>query len=135
MSIDYLGVDLLDEFVREAKLRYPSARFVPAHEFVSGANRFDYVFASGTFNLKYLDDGDENEAYVFSLIEELFEVSEVEVGVDFMRSNVDFRQPGAHHQDPTTLAKFTEENLSRFYEIDASYLPYEFCCRISRVAK
>ena len=135
LSIDYLGVDLIQEFFDEAKVRYPGARFATAIEFVSGATRFDYVFASGTFNLKYFDNDNQNESYVFSLIADLFEFTSVEMVIDFMRTNVDYRQPHAHHQDPTNLSRFTEECLSRFYEIDASYLPYEYCCRVLRVAK
>ena len=132
LQIDYLGVDIVPEFIQEAKFRYPTQSFSCDSDFFLHASSFDYVFVSGAFNLRYIDDEERNEGYIFSLLSKLFDIAQVELVVDFMRTRVDFRQPEAHHQNLETLLEFAEKSLTRYFKVDASYLPYEYCLHLCR---
>jgi trans-aconitate methyltransferase len=132
LDLYYVGVDLMPEFIKEARRRHPHGQFFESQYFAPEEFQFDYVFASGTFNLKYFDDEQRNQEYVFSMLQMLFELSAVEMSVDFMRSNVDYKQQHAHHQNSAELFSFIEEKLSRYHASDFSYLPYEFCCKVFR---
>lgn len=132
LQIEYLGVDLVPEFIEVAKSRYPQQNFSCDPDIFPTASSFDYVFVSGAFNLMYFDDEESNERYVFSILSKLFNITQVELAVDFMRTDVDFRQPEAHHQSPRSLLKFAERSLTRFFTLDASYLPYEYCLHLFR---
>jgi SAM-dependent methyltransferase len=132
LQIEYLGIDIVPEFIQEAKARYPKQNFSCDADIFSRDVSFDYVFVSGAFNLRYFDDEDANERYVFSLMSKLFDIAQIELAVDFMRTDVDFRQAEAHHQNPTSLLQFTEKSLSRYFLVDASYLPYEYCLHLFR---
>jgi SAM-dependent methyltransferase len=52
-GFSYLGIDIVPEMVKQAKLKYPRARFEVADTCSLNA-KFDYVFASGslTFNVR-----------------------------------------------------------------------------------
>lgn len=50
IECDYLGVDIVPNFVQNAKKRYPNARFVEQNLFTRELDQqFDFVFASGLF--------------------------------------------------------------------------------------
>lgn len=54
IAVEYTGVDILEKMVAAARLQHPSARFIHADVFADdsvGADSFDVVFCSGTFNL------------------------------------------------------------------------------------
>lgn len=126
IAVDYLGVDIVEEFIDSNKTAHPTHRF-EKHESPSTIDQsFDVVLASGVFNLRYLSDSDENLKFVLGTVRELFKLSKFALTIDFMTTHVDFVQTDAFHMDPSFILHHAITNLSRRAVINHSYMPYEF---------
>jgi cyclopropane fatty-acyl-phospholipid synthase-like methyltransferase len=135
IDCDYLGVDMVDEFITSNREQMPSRRFQKITDISEIEGTFDVVLASGVFNLKYLPDETANMAYVQALIARLFEKADRALTIDFMTDLVDFRQERAFHPAPAEMLRFVASQLSRRYRIDHSYLPYEYCVTIFKTTE
>jgi cyclopropane fatty-acyl-phospholipid synthase-like methyltransferase len=130
IDCDYLGIDIVDDFIASNKEKIPNRRFQKINDISDIEGRFDIVLASGVFNIKYLDDDEANMTYVKDLITRLFEKADRALTIDFMTSFVDFRQDRAFHPDPSAVLEFVATKLSQRFRINHSYMPYEFCITV-----
>jgi len=135
IDCDYVGVDIVTEFIESNRLAYPKRRFERIGEIADVKESFDIVLASGVFNLSYFDDAQVNQTYVEAAIEVLFAHAREGLSIDFMTSHVDFQQADAAHFDPGTMIDFATRRLSRRVIMNHSYLPYEFCVSVFRQAE
>jgi|ERR1051326_1313158 SAM-dependent methyltransferase len=78
-ELDFVGVDIVPEFVDFAQNFYPAARFVPG-ELEGIKEKFDFVFASGSlsFNMK------DHKNYLINQIKKMLEVAERGVGFNLL---------------------------------------------------
>lgn len=134
IECDYLGVDIVSQFIKSNRSAHPRRRFELIETIDDIAANFDIVVASGVFNIRYLDDPEENQAHVFGLIEKLYARCDVMLSVDFMTSHVDFQRQEAFHLDPANALSFAVRRLSRRVVVDHSYMPFEFCMRVNKSA-
>lgn len=125
-SYDYAGVDLVDEFVQAGKKKYPNATFWSTDEFMTKTDRYDYVVASGTFNIMYEKNPVNNKKFIFDSLKNLFDRANVSFAFNFMTDQVDFMQEGAFHINPIELYEYCRLNLSKRIMLNQSYMPYEF---------
>ena len=84
--------------------------------------------ASGVFNIKYYEDINKNQDYVFNKLI-LFLIVHQFIAIDFMRPDVDFIQDGAWHQPYEPLINFLN-SYSREIELILRPLPYEYTVRV-----
>lgn len=125
-NLEYAGVDILEDFVNAAKRRRPEDCFEVVQHPQDIPGQFDYVVASGVFNICFMEDRKENVAYLQNSLRTLFEKCRTFLSVNFMSDQVDFQQPGAYHQNVFELYQFCRAHLSPRLVIDQSDLPYEF---------
>lgn len=121
----YIGVDIVPEFVRLAKLNYPESSFLLGKEDYISSIGVDHIVASGTFNI-IEGDWDEHWNTIQILLNSLFNRCAKSLAVNFMTDQVDFVQDGAFHISPAKVMEFVQHSLSRRLIIDQSYMPYEF---------
>ena len=126
----YRGVDIVPEFIDDNAKRFAGAQFSLIAGIDDVQQHADIVIASGVFNLRYVADPVQNQAFVYSQIARLFELSKLGVCVDFLSNYVDFQAPGAFHIAPGEVLRFVHENLSRRAIVDHAYLPYEYCVTV-----
>jgi SAM-dependent methyltransferase len=130
VPIKYTGVDLLPEFLQTAIGKFMDANFMSPEELFSSVECYDYVLASGTFNILYEAQKSAHRDIVFQMMESLFNKTNIFLSVNFMTDKVDFEQKGAYHQSVTELYEFVTRSLSNRFIIDKSYMPYEYTITI-----
>lgn len=123
---EYLGADLVPEFVRAATTKYPDARIKLVSSHADVSEPVDHVVISGTFNII---DGVDRAVYIEriqSALLHLFSLARISLSVNFMTDRVDFVQPHALHMNVEEMMDFTRRKLSPRLRVDESYMPYEF---------
>jgi hypothetical protein len=123
---EYLGADLVPEFVRAATTKYPDARVVLVRSHADVSEQVDHVVISGTFNII---DGVDRAVYIDriqSALLHLFSLARISLSVNFMTDRVDFVQSHALHMNVEEMMDFTRRKLSPRLRVDESYMPYEF---------
>jgi SAM-dependent methyltransferase len=128
-EVAYTGADAVRTFVDACSSKF-SAPFLHAESPNDVPGQFDYVIASGVFNIPYEQNDAAHSERVFELLSALFEKAHICLAVDFMTDAVDYRQPRAYHQNVEQLYRFACDHLSRRLVIDQSYLPYEFALTV-----
>ena len=125
-DIDYHGVDIITDFIKANKLKYPHGKFslITETEFIK--KNYDIVFSSGVFNLKNYEDDSASRNYAFEKIKDLFEITKEVFVCDFLSKLVDFEQEGAQHFSIDEISNFCSKNLSKRFQIRHDLLPYEF---------
>ena len=122
----YTGADAVPAFVEIAQQNHPEATFLNIESPIEIQCNYDYVMASGVFNLLYGIDRHSHMAIVFDMLEKLFSRTNVYLSVNFMTDEVDYQQEGAYHQNVVDLLAFVNAKLSRRLVLDQSYMPYEY---------
>jgi len=125
-SFDYTGADIVPEFILSNKERYPKGVFINIKDVEDIQQQYDYIVASGTFNILYVNNKQEHTQIVFNYLTHLFNKANVYLSVNFMTDKVDFMQKEAYHQDLNSLIEFVQSKLSKRIIIDHSYMPYEY---------
>lgn len=129
-NVNYTGVDMVEDFIDHNKKKFPLATFLSPEEFFEQTKEYDYIFCSGTFNIKYTADYETHKSQIFKTISTLFKRTKQYISVDFMTDRVDFQQESAFHANPEQTMAYFLDNLSRRISLNHSYLPYEFCISI-----
>lgn len=130
IACDYVGVDIVDEFVVSNRAAFPDLEFRTIKDIDDISGEFDIVIASGVFNIRYMEEPAANESYVRNSIRKLFGLCREGLGIDFMTSHVDFQQDKAFHVDPAEVLTFAIEHLGRRAIVNHSYMPFEFCLNV-----
>lgn len=123
----YTGVDIVPDFIKSCRERFvPPAVFQQIHPEDQITDSYDFVYASGVFNLRSADDDDVSFSYVRARLLELFKITKQVMIVDFLSPDVDFRQDGAQHIDYRTVLDWLIPDNSRRWVLRHDYLPYEY---------
>ena len=82
---NYLGVDILQENIMVAKEKYPLAEFIRGDALAEDFKlpTMDFVFASGLFGLRLLEDDNEQMRWVQQSVSKLFKSCRLGVAVNF----------------------------------------------------
>jgi len=124
--VAYSGADAVAPFVDACRRKHPDATFFHVQSPDEIPGDYDVVVSSGAFNILYVPDASAHRDIVFRILETLFAKARVYLSFNFMTDDVDYRQPGAHHQSVPELCAFVRSKLSRRLVLDQSYMPYEF---------
>lgn len=130
IDVEYYGCDVMQEFLSIAKKNRPNKNFFLTQIGEPLKEDYDFIIACGVFNFLYSKDKEEHISFVYKTIESLFKCCSHSLSIDFLSSVVDFTGPDAYHQDITDLIDFISSKISRRFQIDHSYMPYEFCIHI-----
>ncbi|NQU16803.1 MAG: class I SAM-dependent methyltransferase [Candidatus Saganbacteria bacterium] len=84
--INYTGYDISPKIITAAKRKFPEAKFEVKNILTEiRPERFDFVFCSGAFNIRFLDH-DEHMEKVKEMLLRMFEISKIGVGANFLSS-------------------------------------------------
>lgn len=123
---DYSGADILSDFIDIAQKKYTDNQFYLLNSSKDLADNFDYIVASGVFNIRYFENYNQNRDYIFSTLKDLLSRSNKFLSVNFMTDQVDFQQEGSWHQNFDELYDFLSKECSSRLVLDQSYMPYEY---------
>ena len=102
-KIEYSGVDINEDFIKEAQKHHPEAKFRMKDETIYD-EKFDVVLCSGIFNLKFSEDFDI-DAYYTEELSRLFKASTYGASANFQsRAGI-----------PFIPKRELEKELKRFY--------------------
>ena len=124
--IEYHGLDISASMIEAAKERYGnSGKFKTPLE---QAEKFDYVVASGIFNVKQERPYHEWEDYVFSIINDMHTRSTKGFSFNILTSYSDkeFMKDYLYYAQPEELFAYCKKNFSRKVAILHDYPLYEF---------
>ena len=132
---DYIGIDLLPEFLEICKEKFSSATFL--QNLGDCKKPFDFGIISGTFN----DALSNNRDFWKQVISDLFLRCNDGIAFNMMSKYVDYENPKLYYEDPSYVLDFVKKNLSPFVTLRHDYLckvdsiPYEFSIYVYKKAK
>jgi SAM-dependent methyltransferase len=107
---EYVGLDIVHEFVEFARGKFPGVRFETANVLEHGlAEDFDFVFINGVFNNKpYRED----ETLMPRILRALFPHTRRILAFNVISRFVDFMDTELNYVDPCEVFRFCKETLS-----------------------
>jgi SAM-dependent methyltransferase len=125
-SYQYVGVDLVEDLVAEARKQYPMGHA----SFLCGdfldldlGKDFDYAIASGVFNHQL--DSVENYTLIEASIARSLEICRDGLAFDFLSDKVDYRLDHTFHSSPEKILEIAYK-YSRNVILRNDYMPFEF---------
>jgi len=115
--INYTGYDIVSEMVDGARKKYPKAKFI----YYYPTEKFDYVLASGIFNLEILNWQDTT----YTTIKKMFESANIGVGINFTKRSSSAKNEITHYSDPIEIMKLVAP-LTPKMTMRADYKPNDF---------
>ena len=132
VNVKYRGVDLMEDFVKVARERYPGGKFWafditgdPPPDFEPP---FDYVIASGLLGLHVGDD----YKFARTVLRRMFEWCRRGLAANMISTYVDYREDYLAYTQPEEIFRFCKENLTWKVGLRHDYLPYEFTLYLER---
>ena len=111
-----LGVDIIvDDFI---------ARDYEVH--------YDFVVASGVFNMPGEVESDEWNLYCQAMTKKMFTLAGKGIVFNGLTTFCDFRRDDLHYWDPAQVLSFCQSELSRFCILDHAYPLYEWTLTVFR---
>ncbi len=127
----YLGIDLVESFIREARARYSSDKVsFRCCDFISdwhSLGEFDVILASGIFNHKFTKA--DNKRFIFEVIKKSLALAAEGVAFDFLSDKVDFMHTHTYHSSPEEVLSLGY-SLTRNVVLRNDYFPFEFAIRL-----
>ena len=126
----YTGIDLVDEFIAEGERRFgsPKATFLKtAFDDYVPPSTFDYLIASGTFNLKV--EGVDGYEQIRESLTRMFGLCKIALSADFISDKVDYAHEHNFNSAPEAILSMAY-GLSRNIVLRNDYFPFEFCVTI-----
>ena len=121
-KVDYLGIDLSEKLVAEARRRHPDAEFLVLDILESGVERnFDYVLSSGALTFKMRN----HRAYVERVLRRMYEMAGNAVAVNFLDTDVDYELEKNFHF-PRQEALALAESIAGSVKLRSDYPLREF---------
>lgn len=120
----YLGIDIHQKMLDEARKRYPEAKF-EIKDILEDSNndKFDYIVASGIFGLETINWDEITQ----KMISRMYELSNVGVSVNFLSSFTNRQTPPhAHYANPLDMLNYIIKNLSTRVTLRHDYMPNDF---------
>lgn len=130
-NFSYVGIDITPEFVEEARRRHGSGDQISFRlgDFLTEPleDDFDIVVASGTFNTRFPNGG--NETFIERAMEKSFALCREGFAIDFLSDKVDYRLEHTWHSRPEDILG-TAYKLSRNVLLRNDVFPFEFCVTV-----
>ncbi len=127
---DYVGIDLADCFIKEAKKRFGKKRrqFIVGEIFdLDRKKLFDITILSGTLTHKIQN----NEIYSQEVMKRMFHSARTMAALNFMSSYVDYQLPKNYHYAPEKVFKFAK-SLTRWVTLHHDYPLWEFTVQLRK---
>jgi hypothetical protein len=123
---DYTGIEIVPEMVSIASQTYPEAKILNA-DFLNPSfdGQFDFIVLSGTFNLPGSTPSEDWEKYVFAMIKQMYEKSNLAISFNALTTYTTFRSNELFYLNPEKTFSFIQNTLSRFCMLNTFYPLFE----------
>lgn len=131
-NFKYTGIDLMSDFIDISKKKLNNKNIVLyKDEFLTKKfkKKYDYVIASGTFNLKIKKIN--KYIYLFNMIKKMFLLSKKSISFDFLSDKVDYSHNHNFNYSPEKVLTLAYK-LSKNIELKNSLFPFEPCIIINK---
>jgi SAM-dependent methyltransferase len=123
----YYGCDINPKMVERAHQRNANLEVECRDILLSPPQeRYDYVVASGTFNLRMNSSKAAWKHYVQQILAALYGITGRGMAIDFLSTFAQSEEPNEYHEDPSEILTFVQRNLSPLAEIRHSVSPGHF---------
>jgi SAM-dependent methyltransferase len=123
---EYLGIDLVTEFVEEGKKNYEGSNInFLVGDFLSTRfdRNFDLIFSSGIFNHKMKNF--DNYKFINKVMKKAFLLCNEGFAFDFLSDQVEYKYENTFHSNPSKVLNMAYE-LTRRVSLRNDYFPFEF---------
>lgn len=136
IEYQYVGYDVLDEMITQAKLKYPengSRRFEQVND-LAQMKEADYCVASGIFNLKFEVSEESWKEYIIETIRILHGKSKLGFSFNALTSysDKDFMKPELHYSNPTWLFDYCKTHFAKNVALLHDYSQYDFTILVKK---
>ena len=123
--LEYHGYDICHRMIEQARgvVRDKRARFWVSDKIIRPV---DYVFVSGTYNVKLETPVSEWEHYVKKNIKELTRCASRGVAYNLFTTRVDYREPQLYYANPSDYLDFAINEISPNVQLQHHYPLYEW---------
>lgn len=113
-KISYTGYDVSPKLVEAASKKYPEAKF-KVRDILQGyfTEKFDYVLASGVFNIK-LAEGSEHDSFVKEMLRRMYEACNFGVAVNYLSSTGLYYLPEKELEKPSIYCYYKPEDILQY---------------------
>jgi SAM-dependent methyltransferase len=127
IAVRYLGIDICAEMVAACRRRHgeDSALLAGTHDLDRLAGSFDYVVASGVFNVKQDAAVEVWEEYLFAALSAMFARCRVGVVFNVLTTRAEIRRPHLYYLVPATVEVLARHCGARDHAVDQSYPLFE----------
>ena len=123
----YAGCDIHPRMIERARLKHPGIEIEQRDVLRSPPPaKYDYVVASGTFNLRLNHSKSQWQAYVRKMLQTFFSLSRRGISAGFLSSFAAQKERSEYHADPSELLRFAQRRLSPLAEVRHSASPGSF---------
>lgn len=126
VSHRYSGTEIVQEMIDFSLLKYPDIKLYNRDFLQIENEKYDFVFLSGTLNLKLNTSENEWLDYSMEMIKKMFKHSKKAISFNCLTSYNTFSQDNLMYFDPKYVLDYCITNLSRFVNIDECYPLFEF---------
>jgi hypothetical protein len=123
-DIDYFGIDLVDEMITKAIIKYPEIKnnfYIGDFKSFCFKRKFDFVISSGIFNVKEYINESDFEKYILHTVELMFHLCEKGTIFNLMTPSPDYKDPRLFYPSLDVFFSFIYKKLSRKVIIVTSY--------------
>ncbi|MHA2344479.1 MAG: class I SAM-dependent methyltransferase [Candidatus Hodarchaeales archaeon] len=128
---NFTGFDISKEMIKECKKKYKNEKW---YSVLSNNNKYDYVFASGLFNVMLDEDEDRWKEYIFNSIIEFNNLSEQGFAFNLLTTYSDPEKSKDYlfYANPEEMFRFCKNNISSKVTLVHSYPLYEFTIMVKK---
>ena len=132
VTVDYTGYDLTPAMVESARRRWPDVPFELRNLLDDPAadSSFDYVVASGLFNLYQTDP----LGFLAEMVTAMFDVCRVGVAFNVLSDRASIHEPGEFNARPGDILDLCL-GLTPYVTLRHDYLPHDFTAYLFRDAR
>ncbi|MDA8777453.1 class I SAM-dependent methyltransferase [Pontimonas sp.] len=136
-EFQYTGIDLSREMLEAGRKRFISRPNVEFLDRLEEHCAYDFVVASGVFNVRLENEIDDWEIYVRQTMRELFRIAAVGMSINFLSNGPHLTRRDDHlfYQSPGQLVQFVSEEISPLMFLDQSYSPWEFTISVLKAPR
>jgi SAM-dependent methyltransferase len=127
---NYLGSDISDKMIKISNNNFKYFQNIKFEKLNLLENKnhkkYDYVLASGIFNIKNNFSNARWQNYSFKMIDKMFYFSKIGIGFNMLTFDVDYKEKKLFYMSLDKLVSFIRKNLSKKIIINHSYNLWEF---------
>lgn len=130
---EYTGLDISQEMLESARSKHKNTQAAWVNT-IDAESGFDYIIASGIFNVKLATDTSTWEAYVFSTLEQINRMAKKGFAFNLLTSYSDkaLQEERLYYASPERFFSHAKENFSRYVSLIHDYPLYEFSIVVTK---